>query len=131
MDLSPGIYIPKTLPSLAFLGRLSVNPSTETNLSQVRVKAYLLSRLGPIVRIEFSPERSQSKINWLQSRRLMPGKLVALTTKQDGFRNICKLATIAQRPYLDGLDQAPPQVDLMWADVTDAVIDPTTELVMV
>ncbi|KAK0656215.1 P-loop containing nucleoside triphosphate hydrolase protein [Cercophora newfieldiana] len=98
---------------------------------QVRVKAYLLSRLGPIVRVEFSTERSQYKINWLQSRRLMPGKLVAITTKQDGFRKICKIATIAQRPYRDGLDQDPPQVDLMWVDLNDAVIDPTTELVMV
>lgn len=94
----------------------------------MRVKAYLLSRLGPIVRIEFS---TKSRINWLQSRRLTPGKLVAVTTNSDGFRNICKIATVAQRPYRDGLDQDPPLVDLMWADLTDAVFDPTTELVMV
>jgi helicase required for RNAi-mediated heterochromatin assembly 1 len=61
----------------------------------------------------------------------MPGKLVALTTRQDGFRKICKIATVAQRPYRDGLDQDPPQVDLMWADPADAVFDPTTDLIMV
>ncbi|KAK4454712.1 P-loop containing nucleoside triphosphate hydrolase protein [Podospora aff. communis PSN243] len=98
---------------------------------EVRVKAYLLARLGPIVRIEFSTQRSPFKINWLQSRRLTPGKLVALTTKKDAFRTICKIATVAQRPYRDGLDKDPPEVDLVWANLDDTVLDPTTELVMV
>jgi helicase required for RNAi-mediated heterochromatin assembly 1 len=83
------------------------------------------------VRIEFSTQRSRFKINWLQSRRLTPGKLVALTIKEDGFRNVCKIATIAQRPNRDGLDKDPPEVDLMWANMDDAVLDPTVELVMV
>ncbi|KAK0632933.1 P-loop containing nucleoside triphosphate hydrolase protein, partial [Immersiella caudata] len=98
---------------------------------EVRVKAYLLSKLGPIVRIEFSTQRSRFKINWSQSRRLTPGKLVALTTKEDGFRKVCKMATIAQRPLRDELDQDPPEVDLMWANMDDAVLDPAMELVMV
>lgn len=61
----------------------------------------------------------------------MPGKLVALTTAQGGFEETCKIATVAQRPYLDGLDQDPPQVDLIWTNLTDAVIDPAKEFVMV
>ncbi len=79
-----------------------------------------MARLGPIVRIEFST-RSQYRINWLQSRRLMPGKVVALSTKADGFKSICKIAAVAQRPYRDGLDQDPPQVDLLWGNLDDAV----------
>ncbi|KAM7186775.1 P-loop containing nucleoside triphosphate hydrolase protein [Rhypophila sp. PSN 637] len=97
----------------------------------VRVRGYLLSRLGPIARIEFSTSRSPLQIRWLQSKRLTPGTIVALTTKADNFKSICKIATIAQRPYTEGLDQTPPLVDLMWADPRDAVFDPDTELVMV
>lgn len=60
----------------------------------------------------------------------MSGKLVALSTRRDGFRRNCTLATVAQRPYLGGLDQNPPQVDLMFASVDDAVFDPALELIM-
>ncbi|KAM7184845.1 P-loop containing nucleoside triphosphate hydrolase protein [Naviculisporaceae sp. PSN 640] len=97
----------------------------------VRVRSYLMSRLGPIARIEFSTARSPLQIKWLQSKRLTPGTTVAITTKADNFRTICKIATIAQRPYKDGLDQNPPVVDLMWADPKDAVFDPRIELVMI
>lgn len=56
---------------------------------------------------------------------------MALSTKDDGFKNICKIATIAQRPYRDGLDQEPPLVDLLWANPKDAVLDPDLEMVMI
>ncbi|KAK1750303.1 P-loop containing nucleoside triphosphate hydrolase protein [Echria macrotheca] len=98
---------------------------------QVRVKAYLMAKLGPIVRVEFTTARSRFRINWLQSKRLIPGKLVAITTKADKFRTICYLATIAQRSYRDGLDQDPPQVDLIWANPADAILDPSAEMVMI
>lgn len=41
------------------------------------------------------------------------------------------VATVAQRPYKDGLDQKPPLVDIIWANPLDAVVDPELELIMV
>lgn len=90
-----------------------------------------MSTFGPITRVSFSTERSDFKIVWQQSKRLQPGGIVALSTKDDNFRTICKVASIAQRPYRDGLDQDPPLVDLLWADPKDAVLDPNLEMVMV
>lgn len=88
-----------------------------------------MSNVGPIVRLEFGT-RSQHKITWLKSKRLKPGKLVAISTCRDGFRTICKMATVAQRPYFGGLDQDPPVVDLLWANTSDAVLDPSEEMVL-
>ncbi|KAK4151113.1 hypothetical protein C8A00DRAFT_45623 [Chaetomidium leptoderma] len=103
-----------------------------TNIyTQVRVKEYVMSTIGPLVRVSFSTERSKYRIQWQQSKRLQPGKIVALSPKHDNFRKICKIATIAQRPYYDGLDQDPPLVDLLWANPEDAVLDPTLEMVMI
>ncbi|KAL2024260.1 hypothetical protein VTK56DRAFT_9416 [Thermocarpiscus australiensis] len=99
--------------------------------TKVRVREYLMSAIGPIARVSFSTERSPYRILWQQSKRLQPGKIVALSTKDDSFRKICKIATIAQRPYRDGLDQDPPLVDLQWANPEDAVLDPTLEMVMI
>jgi helicase required for RNAi-mediated heterochromatin assembly 1 len=97
----------------------------------VRVNKYVMSTIGPLVTVSFSTERSKYKIQWKQSRRLQPGKIVALSTKADGFKSICKIATVAQRPYRDGLDQDPPEVDLLWANPEDAVLDPALEMIMV
>jgi helicase required for RNAi-mediated heterochromatin assembly 1 len=90
-----------------------------------------MSRLGPICRISFSTENSPRRIKWQQSRRLTPGTIVAVSTAADNFKTICKVATVAQRPYRDGLDQNPPQVDIMWCDTDESVIDPSMELVMI
>ncbi|EAQ89464.1 hypothetical protein CHGG_06083 [Chaetomium globosum CBS 148.51] len=103
-----------------------------TNIyTQVRVREYVMSTIGPLVRVSFSTERSKFRIQWKQSKRLQPGKIVALSPKSDNFKKICKVATIAQRPYRDGLDQDPPLVDLIWADPKDAVFDPNLEMVMI
>ncbi|KAK3372308.1 P-loop containing nucleoside triphosphate hydrolase protein [Podospora didyma] len=99
--------------------------------THVHVKTYLFTQLGPIVRVEFSTRQSRYQIKWQQSKRLTPGTIVAITTKADNFGKICKIATVAQRPYRDGLDQDPPLVDLMWANPEDAVFDPDLELVMI
>lgn len=99
--------------------------------SKVYVKGYLLSRIGALCRISFSTEHAKKKINWLQSHRLMPGTLVAISPKTDNFRTTCLVATVAQRPYRDGLDQTPPEIDIIWADVNQAVIDPDMEMVMI
>ena len=88
-----------------------------------------MSTIGPLARVSFSTERSKYRIQWKQSTRLQPGKIVALSS--DNFKTICKIATIAQRPYEKGLDQDPPLVDLLWAKPEDAVLDPALEMVMV
>ena len=103
-----------------------------TNIyTQVRIKEYVMSTIGPLARVSFSTERSKYRIPWKQSTRLQPGKIVALSPKNDNFKTICKIAAIAQRPYEKGLDQDPPLVDLLWAKPEDAVLDPALEMVMV
>jgi helicase required for RNAi-mediated heterochromatin assembly 1 len=90
-----------------------------------------MTRLGPLCRISFSTERAQKKILWQQSRRLVPGCVLAISTKRDNFKSICWTATVAQRPYRGGLDQNPPQIDIVWGDINEYVIDPDMELIMV
>lgn len=90
-----------------------------------------MTRMGPFFRVRFSTVRAGVKIKWLQSRRFTPGTILAISTAEDKFQTICKIAVVAQRPYKDGLDQNPPLVDLLWADPNDAVFDPGLELVMV
>ncbi|KAJ9131742.1 Helicase required for RNAi-mediated heterochromatin assembly 1 [Pleurostoma richardsiae] len=98
---------------------------------KVRIRGYLMTRLGPACRISFSTERAGRKIMWQYSKRLTPGTLVALTPVGDSFSSICKVGVVAQRPYHNGLDQNPPQVDIFWADIDNAVVNPGQELVMV
>ncbi|KAL2147115.1 hypothetical protein VTI28DRAFT_545 [Corynascus sepedonium] len=103
-----------------------------TNIyTQVRVKEYVMSTIGPLARVSFSIERSRHRIQWQQSKRLQPGKIVALSSRSDNFKKICKIATVAQRPYKNGLDQDPPVVDLVWATPEDAVLNPQLEMIMI
>lgn len=44
---------------------------------------------------------------------------------------MCKIATIVQRPFKDGLDQNPPRVDVIFAKAEDAIIDPDLEMIMI
>lgn len=90
-----------------------------------------MAKLGPICRVGFSTENALHRIKWQQSRRLTPGALVAISTAADKFRKLCMVATIAQRPYKDGLDQKPPLVDIIWANPNEAIVDPELELIMV
>lgn len=110
---------------------LSLDFHNSDSTLQVRVKGYLMTRVGPVCRIEFNTRRAGRKIKWQQSRRLTPGSAVALTAANDNFRTVCKVATVAQRPYAGGLDQDPPEVDIQWADINDAVFNPCEELIMV
>ncbi len=98
---------------------------------QVHVKGYNLTRVGPACRIKFSTQRARRRIKWQHSRRLTAGTAVAITTAEDCFQSICKIATIAARPLSDGLDKSPPEIDIFWANVDDAVFDPAEELIMV
>lgn len=104
---------------------------------KVHVKGYLLSKQGPVCRIDFSTERSQSRVLWGKSDRLKPGQLVVLSS--DGFRRECLVATVADRRLVGGLlpniasgedDNTPPRIDLLWANPKEAIINPTTSMVM-
>jgi hypothetical protein len=103
----------------------------ELTSHQVSFKGILLSSLGAAFRVEFSTERAGKQIRWAQSKRLVAGTIVALTPQRDMFRSICKIAVVAARPILGGLDQNPPSIDLFWSDPNDAVIDPVGHYVMV
>ncbi|KAI1343297.1 P-loop containing nucleoside triphosphate hydrolase protein [Xylariaceae sp. FL0016] len=98
--------------------------------TKVFVRGYLMTRMGPLCRIQFSTERSAKKIRWTQSRRLTTGTLVILSTAQDNFRSVCIPAIIADHPIRDGLDQNPPMIEIQWGNINDAVLDPSLELVM-
>lgn len=80
--------------------------------------------MGAAFRVEFSNERAGKKIRWEQSKRLIQGTIVALSPQKDNFNTICKVAVVAARPILGGLDQNPPQIDLFFAEDRDAVFDP-------
>lgn len=82
-----------------------------------------------MARISISTRRAAAKINWKHSKRLQPGKLVALST--DFFQRDCRVGVVAQRPVENGLDQNPPTIDIFWGKINEAVIDPDQELVMV
>ncbi|KAK0737368.1 P-loop containing nucleoside triphosphate hydrolase protein [Apiosordaria backusii] len=95
----------------------------------VRVRGFFTARSALLSRVEFS---TPYNVQWKTTKRLMDGNLVALSTKQDNFRTICKIATVAQRPYAVGKDFDPMvAVDLIWANPEDAVIDPALEMVMI
>lgn len=87
-------------------------------------KGLLLTRIGAAFRVEFSHERSEKQIRWEQSKRLVAGNIVALSSHKDLFRTECKIAMVAARPIEGGLDQNPPQIDLFWGNTDDAVFDP-------
>lgn len=99
--------------------------------TKVFVQGYLMTRLGPMCRVAFSVERAAKRIRWNQTRRLTPGTLVALSTAKDRFRTLCIPAVIADRVQRDGQDPGPPTVQLFWADIEDAVMDPSMELIMI
>lgn len=99
-------------------------------LSQVHVQAYLMTRIGAAAHISFKTTRARQKIKWLLSRRLTPGTVVAISTAKDNFNSICKIAIVAQRPFVSGLDMNPPEIDIFWARPDDAVFDPSEALVM-
>ncbi|KAI0545589.1 P-loop containing nucleoside triphosphate hydrolase protein [Xylaria curta] len=98
--------------------------------TKVFIRGYLMTRLGPMCRVQFSTQRAEKKIRWTQTRRLTTGSLVAISTAADGFRTVCMPAVIADHPIRDGLDKNPPTIQIFWGNTDDAVLDPTTELVM-
>lgn len=51
--------------------------------------------------------------------------MVALSPENDVFGTNCKIAIVAARPIIGGLDQNPPTVDLFWSTIDDVVFDPS------
>ncbi|GAP86701.2 putative ATP binding protein [Rosellinia necatrix] len=96
--------------------------------TRVFVQGYLMTRLGPMCRIQFSTERAEKKIRWTQTRRLRTGSLVALSSAKDNFRTLCMPAIIADHDIRNSL--VPPNIQIFWANTDDAILDPTMELVM-
>jgi helicase required for RNAi-mediated heterochromatin assembly 1 len=92
---------------------------------QVHIKGFQLSPVGPAFRVEFSHDRAGKRIRWEQSKRLMQGSMVALSPENDVFGTECKIAIVAARPFIGGLDQNPPQIDLFWGDIGEAAFDPS------
>ncbi|KAL9033633.1 MAG: hypothetical protein Q9214_007420, partial [Letrouitia sp. 1 TL-2023] len=94
------------------------------------ITSFTFAHGGIAARVTFSPRRIGKKVLWEQSKRLLPGSLVALTPANDMFQTICKVAVIASRP-LAGVQQNPPEVDIYFACPGEIEIDPQQEWVMV
>ncbi|KAK8207915.1 hypothetical protein M8818_004168 [Zalaria obscura] len=97
---------------------------------KVHIVGKTFSTQGVATRIVFSTARAGKQIPWQQSKRLMPGSLVALTYRHDMFKIAMFLATVAARP-LSGLEKNPPEIDLFVSHPYQVMIDPMAELVMV
>lgn len=91
---------------------------------------YNLTRIGPACRVTFSTDRSGKRIDWEHSKRLAQGTIVALSPCRDNFHLECHIAVVAARPFLDGLDQNPPTVDLLWGDFELVNLDPSEKYYM-
>lgn len=97
---------------------------------KVHVIGYTFSHQGPAARVVFSTARAGKKIVWEQTKRLLPGTLVAITSAADKFQSVCKVAVIAARP-LGGVQANPPEVDVLFSDPLEVDIDPLQEWLMV
>lgn len=106
---------------------------------KVHVQGYLFSKVGAVCRLSFSTERSPIEVQWAQSKRLTPGTLVVLSPRGDNFKKRCYVATVAARYLRGGLlpdrhagedDNTPPRIEILWSNNTEAILDPSLELIM-
>ncbi|KAL5042678.1 hypothetical protein BDW71DRAFT_200334 [Aspergillus fruticulosus] len=97
---------------------------------KVYVTGLTFARRGLAFRIQFSTSRAGRNIAWECSKRLVSGSVVALSPADDAFQTKCVIATIAARP-LEGVKQLPPEVDIFFANPSDADFDPQLEWIMV
>ncbi|KAK7551475.1 hypothetical protein IWX49DRAFT_534115 [Phyllosticta citricarpa] len=126
------------LPLRQAVGRIRRDPwhkeeeyGTSVGLyEKVHIVGVKFAGRGLAVKVEFSLCRAGKRVHWAQSKRLLSGSLVALTTEDDKFQTICKMATIAARPQ-EGLELNPPQVELFFARPADIEIDPGMSFWMV
>ena len=97
---------------------------------QVYITGITFAQQGIAVRVQFSLRRAEKRIRWEQSKRLMSGSIVALTTATDKFDNICKVGVVAARPLV-GLQQNPPTIDIFFNCTDELEIDPQQEWLMI
>ncbi|KAI5796314.1 DEAD box helicase, partial [Peziza echinospora] len=121
-----------TLRDVALTMKVTPSMSDQAALciyENVRVKGYTFSQLGVGVKISFSLNRARKKILWSQSKRLIPGTLVCLSSDnfQDG-KNM-KLATVLARP-ISALELTPPEVDILFLE-NEIEVDATKQWLMV
>lgn len=96
-------------------------------LLQARVTGITLSPQGVAVRMSFSTRRSRVNINWMRSKRLLSGSLIAITPTTDMFKSRTIPGVVAARS-LEYINDDIPQVDMFFP--YDAVIDPSIEYVI-
>ncbi|KAK8239489.1 P-loop containing nucleoside triphosphate hydrolase protein [Phyllosticta capitalensis] len=126
------------LPLRQAIGRIRRDPyhpeevygTTVGLYEKVHILGVKFSNRGIAVQVEFSLKRVGKQVRWAQSKRLLTGSLVALTTEDDCFRTMCTMATIASRTTLD-LDQNPPRIELFFARAEELEIDPSMTFLMV
>ncbi|ODA84192.1 hypothetical protein RJ55_02710 [Drechmeria coniospora] len=104
----------------------TTDPGCQRNADPVKVKihGYIIRNSRAACRVSFSTDNDDSEMLGTAPERLLPGTLVALTPRADGFRTKCLVATVA------ACSDSGSAVELTWALDTDAVMDPTTIFVM-
>jgi helicase required for RNAi-mediated heterochromatin assembly 1 len=109
---------------------VTVAELVELILTKVHIIGLTFSVTGIAARITFSLRRSGKRVPWEQSKRLITGSVVALTPAHDMFEKICRVAIVAARP-LAGVQQNPPEIDIIFATPDQIELDPRQEWVMV
>ncbi|TQS35353.1 hypothetical protein Golomagni_04228 [Golovinomyces magnicellulatus] len=98
--------------------------STTYIYTEVTLTGWMFTKKGPVSRVEFCVDRSETRVRWDQSKRLSQGTIVALSSSQKLFNNDCRVAVVAGRPLEGGLDQNPPTIDLFLGDGDQVWLDP-------
>ncbi|RKF60267.1 Helicase required for RNAi-mediated heterochromatin assembly 1 [Erysiphe neolycopersici] len=98
--------------------------------TEVTITGWFLTRQGPACRVEFCVDRSEKRVRWEQSRRLLQGSIVALSNFNNLFKTDCRIAVVAGRSIEGGLDQSPPTIDLFFGDNEKIELDPHEKYVM-
>uniref|UniRef100_A0A093V1D0 Helicase required for RNAi-mediated heterochromatin assembly 1 n=1 Tax=Talaromyces marneffei PM1 TaxID=1077442 RepID=A0A093V1D0_TALMA len=97
---------------------------------KVYITGVTLSPKGVATKISFSTTRAGKNIVWEYSSRLITGSMVALSPSEDCFQTRCLVAAVAARP-LEQLKGRPRQIDIFFADPSNAPFDPQEEWIMV
>ncbi|RKF56509.1 Helicase required for RNAi-mediated heterochromatin assembly 1 [Golovinomyces cichoracearum] len=105
--------------------------STTYIYTEVTLTGWMFTKKGPVCRVEFCVDRSETRVRWDQSKRLSQGTIVALSSSQKLFNGDCRVAVVAGRPIEGGLDQNPPTIDLFLGDGDQVWLDPHEKYVMI
>ncbi|KAL5343497.1 P-loop containing nucleoside triphosphate hydrolase protein [Aspergillus crustosus] len=97
---------------------------------KVHVIGLTFAPRGLAFRIRFSTNRAGRRIAWEYSKRLVSGSIIALSPAEDAFQTKCVIAIVAARA-LEGVKSHPPEIDIYFANPTDADFDPQLEWLLV